>query len=122
MKATVKQNAEKAAKFAMSQTERELERAGLSLSVGMKKLKALLDAQKTVAGSVDFVEVPDNPTQLKALDMLFTLGDHYPAKKMEHGGEVKIHHDVSLTNLERATRLAYLLTKAKEKRDGKKGN
>lgn len=104
MKATVKQNAEKAAKFAMSQTERELKRAGLSLSFGMKKLKALLDAQKTVscisgkdagAGSVDFVEVPDNPTQLKALDMLFTLGDHYPAKKMEHGGEVKINHDVS---------------------------
>ncbi|MDD5006428.1 MAG: hypothetical protein PHS33_08040 [Candidatus Omnitrophica bacterium] len=73
----------------------------LGLTRGLSKLNDLLEAQKPIAALIvgkpgkdkkskdadeathDFVDVPDNQTQIKALDMLFKLGDHYPSQKID---------------------------------------
>jgi hypothetical protein len=87
---------------AVAETRAIMERKGLKLNKGLKKLKDLMEAQKTVsavsgkdagAGTVDFVDVPDNPTQIKALDMFFRLRGDYPAEKkdVKHTGNVSIN-------------------------------
>ena len=76
----------------MSETQKALEAAGLGLDRGLEKLNQLLEATKPIScikgkeadgGTFDFVDVPDNQTQVKALDILLTLGDHYPGKKIK---------------------------------------
>jgi hypothetical protein len=76
----------------MSETQKALDAAGLGLGRGLEKLNQLLEATKPIScikgkeadgGTVDFVDVPDNQTQVKALDILLTLGDHYPGKKIK---------------------------------------
>jgi hypothetical protein len=56
------------------------------------KLQDLLEAQRTVsavggkdanAGTVDFVDVPDNPVQLKALEIALKLKDKFPSSKVD---------------------------------------
>lgn len=56
------------------------------------KLQDLLEAQRTVsaiggkdanAGTVDFVDVPDNPVQLKALEIALKLKDKFPSTKTD---------------------------------------
>jgi hypothetical protein len=75
-----------------SATSAAMQAAGLGLDRGLLKLDQLLEATKPIScikgkeadgGTVDFVDVPDNQTQVKALDILLTLGDHYPGKKIK---------------------------------------
>ena len=75
----------------ISETQQALKAAGMGLPRLVVKLGELLDAQKSIscvsgkdAGTktMDFIAVPDNATQIKALDMAFNLGDHYPSKKV----------------------------------------
>lgn len=83
------------------ETRRRMEAADLGLGRGLKKLDQLLESTKPIAATVihtagknkgakdadstttDFVEVPDNQTQVKALDILLSLGDYYPDKKLK---------------------------------------
>jgi hypothetical protein len=96
----------------MCETRRKMEEADLGLDRGLRKLGELLECTKSVScikgkdadgGTVDFVDVPDNPTQAKALDMLLTLGDYYPDKKIKanirHTGSL----DILLTEIDGAT-------------------
>ena len=82
-------------------TEQRLKKAGLTRSYYMKKLKDLCEAQKSVscvsgkdagAGSVDFVDVPDNQVQLGAVKEVIALfGDRAAEKKnIKHTGDLKI--------------------------------
>jgi hypothetical protein len=63
----------------MSETQKALDAAGLGLGRGLEKLNQLLEAERT-SGDETY---PDNQTQVKALDILLTLGDHYPGKKIK---------------------------------------
>lgn len=94
----------------MCETRKEMIKANLGLDRGLGKLNQLLECTKPIAATVihkagkgkgardadettmDFVEVPDNQSQAKALDMLFTLGDYYPCKKLKadvnHSGSI----------------------------------
>lgn len=67
-------------------------KAGLTDDRLFSKLENLVEAQRTVsavggrdadAGTVDFVDVPDNPVQLKALEMAFKLKDKFPTTKTD---------------------------------------
>ncbi|HSW65048.1 MAG TPA: hypothetical protein VLH56_17315 [Dissulfurispiraceae bacterium] len=78
-----------------------MEKAGFTFQRLMEKLDELMNAQKPIAATVvhkagkgkgakdadettmDFVDVPDNQVQIKALDMAFTLRDDYPCKKIK---------------------------------------
>jgi hypothetical protein len=69
-----------------------MDKAGLTDDRLFEKLDALVEAQRTVsaiggkdanAGTVDFVDVPDNPVQLKALEMAFKLKDKFPSSKVD---------------------------------------
>jgi hypothetical protein len=100
-KAKREQMGQEAGQQAMSETQKALRVADLGLSRGLIKLNQLLDATKPIScikgkdadgGSVDFVDVPDNQTQIKALDILLTLGDHYPAKQIK----ADVNHSGSL--------------------------
>jgi hypothetical protein len=99
-----------AGKQIMCETRRRMEAADLGLGRGLRKLDQLLESTKPIAATVihqagkgkeardadstttDFVEVPDNQTQVKALDILLSLGDYYPDKKIKaevnHSGSI----------------------------------
>ncbi len=101
---------QEAGKQVMCETRRRMEAADLGLGRGLKKLDQLLESTKPIAATVihqagkgkgardadstttDFVEVPDNQTQVKALDILLSLGDYYPDKKIKaevnHSGSI----------------------------------
>lgn len=75
-----------------------MDKAGLTDDRLFSKLDDLVEAQRTVsaiggkdanAGTVDFVDVPDNQVQLKALEMAFKLKDKFPSTKTDitSGGE-----------------------------------
>jgi hypothetical protein len=90
-----------ASKEVMCETRRRMEESNLGLTRGLSKLDQLLEATKPIAATVirkagkdkdahdadsattDFIEVPDNQAQAKALDMLLSLGDYYPDKKFK---------------------------------------
>jgi hypothetical protein len=85
----------------MSETQQALDDAGLGLDRALAKIEQLLEATKPIScikgkeadgGTVDFVDVPDNQTQVKALDILLTLGNHYPPKELKaevnHSGSI----------------------------------
>lgn len=100
---TPKQIGEEAARRAECVVRREMEKAGLGLDRGLKKLDELLECTRPIScikgkdadgGTVDFVDVPDNPSQAKALDMLFTLGDYYPDKKIKQDLRVEGIEDI----------------------------
>lgn len=89
----------------MCETRRKMEAANLGLDRGLSKLNELLEATKPIScikgkdadgGTVDFVDVPDNQAQVKALDILLSLGDYYPDKRVKnkHEGEVKLKIEV----------------------------
>ena len=99
-----------AGKEIMCETRRRMEKADLGLGRGLRKLDQLLESTKPIAATVihtagkskgardadsvttDFVDVPDNQTQVKALDILLSLGDYYPDKKIKaevnHSGNI----------------------------------
>lgn len=102
-----------AADTAICKTRQAMERAGFTFPRLMEKLDDLMNAQKPIAATVvhkagrgkgakdadesttDFINVPDNQVQIKALDMAFTLRDDYPCKKLKadvnhSGGEVVV--------------------------------
>lgn len=107
---TPKQIGDEAAKKAECFVRSEMIKANLGLDRGLEKLSQLLECTKPVAATVvrksgkskeqpdadsttcDFIEVPDNAAQAKALDMLFSLGDYYPDKKLKaevnHSGSI----------------------------------
>lgn len=69
-----------------------MDKMGLTDDSLIQKLMDLKEAQRTVsaiggkdanAGTVDFVDVPDNPVQLKALEMAFKLKDKFPTNKTD---------------------------------------
>ncbi len=94
----------------MCETRKAMIKANLGLDRGLTKLDQLLECTKPIAATVvrksgksknakdadesttDFIEVPDNQSQAKALDILFTLGDYYPTKKIKadlnHSGSI----------------------------------
>lgn len=94
----------------MCETRRLMEKAGFTFPRLMEKLDDLMNAQKPIAATVihkagkgkgardadesttDFIDVPDNQVQIKALDMAFTLRDDYPCKKVKadvtHSGSI----------------------------------
>jgi hypothetical protein len=83
---------QKAGQEVMCETRRRMEESNLGLTRGLTKLDQLLEATKPIScirgkdadgGTVDFVDVPDNAAQAKALDMLLSLGDYYPDKKFK---------------------------------------
>jgi hypothetical protein len=100
----------KAGEIAMCETKRQMEAAGFTFPRLMEKLNDLMNAQKPIAATVvhkagkgkgardadesttDFIDVPDNQVQIKALDMAFTLRDDYPMKKIKadvnHSGSI----------------------------------
>ena len=124
-----------AGKEVISETQQALKDAGMGLPRLVVKLGELLDAQKSIscvsgkdAGTktMDFIEVPDNATQIKALDMAFELGNHYPPKnqKVEFPDANGKPQSIGglFTDMERATRLVYLLDQAaKRKKNAKRG-
>jgi len=87
-----------------------LDEMNLGVHRGLSKLDELLEATKPIAALVigkpgkdkkskdadeathDFVDVPDNQTQIKALDMLFKLNGSYPSEKHEvnHTGDINL--------------------------------
>lgn len=86
---------------AACETRKQMEAAGFTFQRLMEKLDDLLNAQKPIScirgkeadgGTVDFIDVPDNQAQIKALDMAFTLRDDYPCKKLKadvnHSGSI----------------------------------
>ena len=92
---------EEKTKQVMCETRRCMEAADLGLGRGLRKLDQLLESTKPIAATIihktgkgkdardadstttDFVEVPDNQAQCKALDILLSLGDYYPDKKIK---------------------------------------
>jgi hypothetical protein len=92
MKKVTDQEKEKIRDGEFSATQAAMQKADLGLGRGLQKLNQLLEATKPIScikgkeadgGTVDIVDVPDNQTQVKALDILLTLGDHYPGKKIK---------------------------------------
>jgi hypothetical protein len=91
----------------VSATLQELmEKSGLGNSVLLSKHRELLNASRTVsaisgkdanAGTVDFIEVPDSPVQVKALDLAYKLRGAY-IDKLEISGEIRYHRVVSNVN------------------------
>lgn len=82
-----------------TRNRRLLEKAGLGESKRFKKLADLTEAQKVISAVVvnpassdavkaggkttDFIEVPDNTTQLNALKEAHKLAGDYPAERLE---------------------------------------
>lgn len=67
---------------------------GLTRTKAIAKLNSLLEAKKTVIragadGKPEKIELPDNDTQLRAVDMTFKLYGSYAAQ------EINVTHDVS---------------------------
>ena len=69
-----------------------MDEKGLTDEKLVGKLSELLEAQKTVsavsgkdanAGTVDFVDVPDSPVQLKALEISLKLKDKFPTNRTD---------------------------------------
>mgnify|MGYP000877180121 FL=1 len=101
MKSLDKEASLQAAEKNRCKTEQRLRRAGLSRTYYMKKLKDLCEATKPVscvsgkdagAGSVDFIDVPDNQTQLGAIRTIIDLyGDKAALKQdVKHEGNIEI--------------------------------
>jgi hypothetical protein len=80
-----------------------MEKSGLGNAVLLSKHRELLNASRTVsaisgkeanAGTVDFIEVPDSPVQVKALDLAYKLRGAY-IDKVEISGDIRYHRIVS---------------------------
>lgn len=122
-----------AADFARKETEQLCKRAGLTKSKVFKRIKEGLDAHmvkatydKDVGGFAYSKKLIDHGTRLKAAEMATVLLDLKPAEKKkiefpdENGKPQKIGG--LFTDMERATRLVYLLDQAakRKKADAKR--
>ena len=132
MKKTTEALAAEAAKDAMKETERLCKKAGLTKSKVLKRIREGLDAHKVVAtfdrqssGFQYSKPLVDHTTRLRAAEMAIDLLRMKPPTQVEFPDETgkpqRITGDV-FTDMERATRLVYLMNQAakRKKADGKK--
>lgn len=123
-----------AARYAMKETEKLCKKAGLTKNRVLKRIKEGLDAHmvkatydKDVGSFVYSKALIDHGTRLKAAEMATVLLNMKPAEKRqiefpdENGKPQKIGG--LFTDMERATRLVYLLDQAakRKKADDKRG-
>lgn len=133
MKKTTEALAEEAAQYAMKETERLCKKAGLTKSKVFKRIKEGLDAHMVKASLIKGTDrfayskkLIDHTTRLKAAEMALVLLDMKPAerKKIEFPDENGKPQKIGglFTDMERATRLVYLLDQAakRKKADGEK--
>lgn len=114
----------------MHETRAAMEKSGMGLDRGLLKLEQLMEATKPIScikgkeadgGTVDFVDVPDNQTQIKALDMYFTLRGDKPPKEIKaevnHSGSIMAAVASHLSNPKKAevSPVEKKLSKAKPK-------
>lgn len=122
----------KAAQIAMEETAKECKKAGLTKSKVLKRIVEGLEAHKVVAtfdrqssGFQYSKPLVDHTTRLRAAEMAIDLLRMKPPTQVEFPDETgkpqRITGDV-FTDMERATRLVYLMNQAakRKKADGKK--
>ena len=131
-KKTTAELAAKAAQIAMEETAKECKKAGLTKSKVLKRIKEGLDAHivkatydKDMSGFAYSKPLIDHNVRLDAAKMAIELLRMNPPKQIEFPDETgkpqRITGDV-FTDMERATRLVYLMNQAakRKKADGKK--
>jgi len=131
-KKTTAELAAKAAQIAMEETAEECKKAGLTKSKVLKRIKEGLDAHivkatydKDMSGFAYSKPLIDHNVRLDAAKMAIELLRMNPPKQIEFPDETgkpqRITGDV-FTDMERATRLVYLMNQAakRKKADGKK--
>ena len=118
-----------AAEYAAENTVIDLLEGVIPRPVYIQKLAELMNATRTVScvkgkdansGTVDFVDVPDYPVQLNTVKTIIGLyGDNAPVKQdvkfPDKNGEPQSIGGL-FTDLERATRLVYLLDQASKRK------
>jgi hypothetical protein len=82
---------------AKCETRRIMESKNLGLDRGLVKLEQLLEATKPIPSAKRMV--PDNQAQGHALDVLLTLGDYYPTKKVK--GDLNIKGALNINIIDR---------------------
>jgi hypothetical protein len=131
-KKTTAELAAKAAQIAMEETAKECKKAGLTKSKVLKRIKEGLDAHivkatydKDMSGFAYSKPLIDHNVRLDAAKMAIELLRMNPPKQIEFPDETgkpqRITGDV-FTDMERATRLVYLMNQAakRKKADGEK--
>jgi len=131
-KKTTAELAAKAAQIAMEETAKECKKAGLTKSKVLKRIKEGLDAHivkatydKDMSGFAYSKPLIDHNVRLDAAKMAIELLRMKPPTQVEfpdeHGKPQSINGTV-FTDMERATRLVYLMNQAakRKKADGKK--
>ena len=131
-KKTTAELAAKAAQIAMEETAKECKKAGLTKSKVLKRIKEGLDAHivkatydKDMSGFAYSKPLVDHNVRLDAAKMAIALLRMKPPTQVEfpdeHGKPQSINGTV-FTDMERATRLVYLMNQAakRKKADGKK--
>ena len=131
-KKTTAELAAKAAQIAMEETAKECKKAGLTKSKVLKRILEGLDAHvikatydKDMSGFAYSKPLIDHNVRLDAAKMAIELLRMNPPKQIEFPDETgkpqRITGDV-FTDMERATRLVYLMNQAakRKKADGKK--
>jgi len=95
----------KAGQIARCKTGQNLRRVGITRSYYMRKLKELCEATRPIScirgkdadgGTVDFIEVPDNQTQLGAIRTIIDLYGDKAALKVDNKHEGSL--EVLITN------------------------
>lgn len=132
MKKTTEALAAEAAKDAMKETERLCKKAGLTKSKVLKRIREGLDAHvikviydKDMSGFAYSKPLVDHNVRLDAAKLAIELLRMKPPAQVEFPDETgkpqRITGDV-FTDMERATRLVYLMNQAakRKKADGKK--
>jgi len=131
-KKTTAELAAKAAQIAMEETAKECKKAGLTKSKVLKRIKEGLDAHivkatydKDMSGFAYSKPLIDHNVRLDAAKMAIELLRMKPPTQVEfpdeHGKPQSINGTV-FTDMERATRLVYLMNQAakRKKADGEK--
>lgn len=101
MKSLDKEASLEAANKNRCKTEQRLRRVGLTRSYYMRKLKELCEATRPIScikgkeadgGTVDFIDVPDNQTQLGAVRTVIDLYGDKAALKVDanHEGSIEV--------------------------------
>lgn len=93
-----------------SEMARALEKAGVTSDRIARKVADLMDAKKVVsavagkdagAGTVDFVDVPDNQVQLKAAELAGKFRGDF-TEKVEHSGQIAVVETVNFSDIAKA--------------------
>lgn len=130
-KKTTAELAAKAAQIAMEETAKECKKAGLTKSKVLKRIREGLDAHvikatydKDMSGFAYSKPLVDHTTRLRAAEMAIDLLRMKPPTQVEFPDETgkpqRITGDV-FTDMERATRLVYLLEQAAKRKKAENG-